>query len=137
MSNLKKLNSEVSERCMEEINRLGIRGVGFVQKTGLSKQTFSAVVNGVNSAPTGFISALCTHYPADVSYIMTGVRESDMCDNTAFRKRKDIVVNRSATQETMSDDKEKEMLYMKKILELKDRLIAAQEQMLGLLKEKK
>ena len=76
MSNLKELNNGVSERCREEINRLGIRGASFVQKTGLSKQLFSAVMNGVNSAPTGFISALCMNYPADVSYIITGVRES-------------------------------------------------------------
>ena len=83
MSNLKDLNKVVSARCREELIRLGIKGVDFVAKTGLSKQTFSAVFNGVTSAPSGFISAFCTHYPADVSYIITGVHASSASDTTA------------------------------------------------------
>lgn len=203
MSNLKELNNGVSERCREEINRLGIRGASFVQKTGLSKQLFSAVMNGVNSAPTGFISALCMNYPADVSYIITGVRESGrevydkelreweetyrrehatykarydeimdiLGDPYWFKsKRKDIARNVSATPETKSDDKEinpdlmdpakvrikweeflrkadttqetmsdkeKEMLFMKEIMRIKDRLIDTQDRLLGYLKENK
>ena len=83
MSNLKDLNKVVSARCREELIRLGIKGVDFVAKTGLSKQTFSAVFNGVTSAPSGFISALCTHYPADVSYIITGIHASSSSDTAA------------------------------------------------------
>ena len=203
MSNLKELNNDVSERCREEINRLGIRGASFVQKTGLSKQLFSAVMNGVNSAPTGFISALCMNYPADVSYIITGIRESERevydkklreWEETYRRehatskarydeikdilgdpyrsnsKLKDTARNVSATPETKSDnkemnpdlmdpakvrikweeflrkadttqetmsDEEKDMLFMKQLMKIKDRLIDAQEQLLGYLKENK
>lgn len=203
MSNLKELNNGVSERCREEIYRLGIRGVDFVQKTGLSKQLFSAVMNGVNSAPTGFISALCMNYPADVSYIITGVRESErevydkklreweetyrrehatskarydeikdiLGDPYGFNsKREDIARNVSATPETKSDnkemnpdlmdpakvrikweeflrkadttqetmsDKEMEMLFMKEIMRIKDRLIDTQDRLLGYLNENK
>ena len=111
MSNLKDLNKVVSLRCREELIRLGIKGVDFVAKTGLSKQTFSAVFNGVTSAPSGFISALCTYYPADVSYIITGIHSSSASDTTADNGENSKLVDEidSAIQNSNSVYDEKAM----------------------------
>ena len=145
MSKLMELNEGVSLRCREELKRLGIKGVDFVKKTGLLKQTFSAVLNGVNSAPTGFISALCTNYPADVVYIITGVRSStsdntatasvndlnDLVDGCSFFRR----VNYDPSRDIF-DQYEKEIRRLwEELIKSREREIADKERIINLLTE--
>ena len=139
MSKLMELNEGVSLRCREELKRLGIKGVDFVKKTGLLKQTFSAVLNGVNSAPTGFISALCTNYPADVVYIITGVRSSTS-DNTATGRVYDlkaVAEYRSTYRVASPEEKEKEIGYLMELIKSRDREIANMDRVINLLEERK
>lgn len=124
MSELKTLSDGVSLRCREELMRLGVKGADFVQKTKLLKSTFSAVSNGVNTAPTGFISALCRHYQADATYIITGVRSAAISNTEASNghKSKANMGDHSSVQETKVD--EREVAYLKEMLKAKDREIA-------------
>ena len=131
MSELKTLSDGVSLRCREELMRLGVKGADFVQKTKLLKSTFSAVSNGVNTAPTGFISALCRHYQADATYIITGIRSATTSNAEASdgHKPKVNMDNHSSAQETRVD--EREVAYLKEMLKAKDREIAEKERLIA------
>lgn len=129
MSLLKDLSGGVTNRCREEISRLGLKGVTFCAVTGLPKQVFSAVSNGVNAAPTGFISALCRNYPADVSYIITGVPSSRIAETISTSGDMSPAVNNGTidikfnTDSSRVSELETEIRHLKELLAEKERLI--------------
>ena len=124
MSKLDDLTSSVNQRLLEEMDRLRLTGATFERDTGISNQVFSNVSIRRNNAKSGFISALCTHYQADASYIITGVRSAP-ASNTATAngyKSKAVAGDRSMIQEVKTDDKE--VVYLKEMLKAREREIA-------------
>ena len=115
---------------------MGLTGAAFERDTGISNQVFSNVSVGRNNAKSGFISALCTHYAADASYIITGARSAP-ASNTATAngyKSKAVAGDRSMIQETRADDKE--IAYLKEVLKAKEAVIAEKERLIQVLMDK-
>lgn len=70
-------NEKTAERLLEERRRLGLTQDEFAEKAGVSKRTHNYYESGARQPDSDYLSAIA-RIGADVQYVLTGVRSSNM-----------------------------------------------------------